>query len=66
MNKPLEPKLIMIQIQRCYWQVQTPNGKVLRDNITISSVLEAKLYIENYISSFTNWGYDIMPIKKEK
>lgn len=58
-------KLKIVQQSQVNWQIQTPSGHVLQRDITIASPHEAERFIKGYISSFTNWTYEVVPIKKE-
>ena len=56
----------MVQTSRNRWKLLAPKGHVMVDDIVLSNIHEAKEFVDKYISSFTGWSYDVIPMKGEK
>lgn len=56
-------KLKIVQNSQVNWHVQSPNGTILQKDITIASHYDAERFIKNYVSSFTNWGWEVVPME---
>lgn len=61
-----EPCVLMIQVSSCRWKIETKDGKVLTEDIMIGPVAEAEEYIKRYVTSFSNWKYEMILLKKEE
>jgi len=57
-----QPKLVMKQQTPCRWQITTEKGIVLKDDIMLGTFLEAEDYVKRYVSSFSNFIYEMKPI----
>lgn len=55
-------KVNMIQVTPHKWVIKTVDGFVLKDDIVVHSVREAEDYVRSYVSSFTDWGYNIITL----
>jgi hypothetical protein len=55
----------MIQVFKCNWKIENLKGDTLKDNITVGTLYEAEQYVKAYVSSFMNWNYEMVPLKKE-
>lgn len=59
----MKPKVKIVQTSQNRWHIESEQGHVLQDDITLSNPLHAKIYVENYISSFnTQWVYEVKPL----
>lgn len=58
-------KLIMKQTAKSRWRLESEKGFVFKNDITISNIKEATMYIKAYISSFINWDFDVIPLEKD-
>lgn len=56
----------MVQTMQFRWKIETDQGHVLQDDIMLQNSYEANKYAQNYISSFSGWTVDIVPLKKEE
>lgn len=54
----------MIQRSRHKWYIETEKGFVLAEDINLCNTYEAESYVKNYISSYPNWSYVIIPIAR--
>jgi lipocalin len=61
MNK----KVKMVQSTPHKWQLLTQNGTLLKADITANDIFEAKEFVVRYISSFSCWDYEIIPLEDE-
>lgn len=57
--------LKMIQTSKHKWRIESPNGAILVEDLVIDSVKHAHDYVKGYISSFSGWSYELIPIRKE-
>jgi len=55
----------MVQISKCKWQIRSHRGTILVNSITIGNPIDAEEYVKNYISSFLDWTYNVIPIHKD-
>jgi hypothetical protein len=56
----------MIQISKSEWKIVTYKGKVLQFDIHLHNLDAAEQYIKNYVSSFVDWTYEVVPLKEGK
>lgn len=56
----------MEQVSQVNWRILAPKGYVLMDNITVASNSAAEEYAKDYISSFRNWVFELVPLKEKK
>jgi hypothetical protein len=47
------------------WQLESSKGHIIKNDIFLSTRLEAENYVKNYVSSFTNWDYEVIPKEKK-
>ena len=53
----------MIQIHQANWTIQTATGTILKEDITLGLYDEAEEYVRKYITSFSGWSYEMLPLK---
>lgn len=63
MKKP--PTIKMLQVSQVNWQIVSHKGVILQKDITIGTVAEALEFVRNYASSFSDWTFDVIPLKKD-
>lgn len=56
----------MVQLSKHKWRIETQNGTVIKDDVTVHSISEATEYIKRYISSYNDWDFNILPLKKRE
>lgn len=56
----------MIQETRYRWRIESEKGYVLQNNLTFPNLDQADNYANAYTSSFNNWVYQLVPLKKEE
>jgi hypothetical protein len=54
----------MIQTGKFNWEIKAPAGHVLEQK-SLGSIFQAQEYIENWVSSYNNWTYEIVPLLPE-
>lgn len=54
----------MKQMTRNRWRIESWQGKILLDDIILTTAYDAEMFIKAYISSFPSWGYIL--ITKDK
>lgn len=54
----------MIQTSKNRWKLISEAGVVILDDIILGTEYDAKVFAENYISSFQNWRVCVIPIKR--
>lgn len=52
----------MVQLTPHRWKIETKDGFLLKEDIVVHSVREAEDYVRQYVSSFTDWGYNIITL----
>lgn len=57
--------VIMRQVSSHKWQLETPRGEIMKDQITANNDSEAREFVTRYISSFSDWDYELAPMMKE-
>lgn len=58
-NRPPEIKVLMVQDAAARWHIESTDGKIIRDNLTMSSASEAEEFVRSYVSSFRCWTYEL-------
>lgn len=53
----------MVQTGPYRWQLQSPTGKVMVDDLQLADIVKAENWVKSYISSWNDWTFEI--IKKE-
>lgn len=56
----------IVQETKNRWRVENGKGDMLVDNLMIESVYRAEQYIKGYISSYQNYRYEIIPLRRKK
>ncbi len=56
--------ILMIQTSNHRWQIRTPKGILIVDDIHVNSAYEAEEYVKRYVSSYNDWTYEVQPILK--
>lgn len=56
-----QPNIKMIQESTNRWRIESDTGIVLTDDIILGK-LEAEDYMKRYISSYSTWTYEIIPM----
>lgn len=51
----------MVQVGKYQWQLETKDGKVLKEALLMHSVKDAEAWAKSYISSFQSWSLEIKP-----
>lgn len=54
--------VIMLQVSQVNWKIVAVKGHTLVEDITVNSPKQAEEYVKNYISSFFNWTYEVIPL----
>lgn len=57
----------IIQKYKANWYIES-DGHVMKDNITIGNVEEARKYLINYMSSYSAWtqlNYVVVPLESK-
>lgn len=54
--------LKMIQITPHLWQVVSPKGSIMQNNVIAHNATEATEYIKRYASSWPEMGYTVLPL----
>lgn len=57
--------IIMIQVSKCRWRIETKSGILLTDDIMIGLPAEAEDYVRKYITSYLNWGYELKLLEEK-
>ena len=57
--------LMMIQISKNRWKIETNGGIVLIDDIYVANKYEATEYAKAYISSQQGWDFELKPLGGE-
>ena len=55
----------IVQMTKFRWQLESSKGHIIKNDIFLSTRLEAENYVKNYVSSFTNWDYEVIPKEKK-
>lgn len=55
----------MVQISRYNWEIKSQSGNVVQSELYFHNNHQAEQYIKNYISSFSNWHYKLIPLPKD-
>jgi hypothetical protein len=50
----------MIETSKNRWELQGPKGNTISENIPVNSKIEAEEWVKAYISSYSNWQYEII------
>lgn len=56
----------IVETNRGRWQIENAKGDVIVYDLMIGSKVSAERYIKNYVSSFMNYNYEVVPLKQEK
>jgi hypothetical protein len=59
-------KVRMVQTMQHRWKIETEKGVVMQEDIILQNPTQAQGYVTNYISSFSGWTAEVVPLKKEK
>ncbi len=51
------------QMSRYGWQLVSPKGNVMVDDLSFTDLYRAELWIISYVSSHSSWGYKIKPLQ---
>lgn len=52
----------MKQTSRYRWQIESQTGHILQKDLAFTTYAEAERYIENYVTSFIDWGYEMVAL----
>ena len=52
----------MIQTSKYHWQIVSPSGTIMQSELYLSSMDKARDYIRSYVSSYTTWTYELIPL----
>lgn len=55
----------MIQTNKHLWEIRSSSGQLLGEK-SLASIFQAQDYIEKWISSYTNWTYEMVPLLPTK
>lgn len=55
----------MVQVNKSCWEIRTEHGIVLSDGIILGRIDEAEEYVRRYISSYSNWTYELKPLTED-
>lgn len=55
----MEIRVIMQQKGKYRWQIVSPSGIVIKDDIMLNDALQAREYIKAYVSSYSGWDYEV-------
>ena len=55
----------MVQHSKYRWTLESPKGVLLVDDLMLASPYKAEEWCKSYISSHSDWCYEIIPLKKE-
>lgn len=58
----MKKHVLMIQTEPCTWRIESEAGIILKDDIKVSIIYEAEDYVKRYVSSFTDWTYELIPL----
>lgn len=58
------PVIKMVQVMPTKWELQAPNGAILKKDIICGNLTEALEYARAYASSFNDWSVEVIPLKK--
>lgn len=61
MQKP--HKVTMNQVSKYRWQLLSPTGAIMLDDLLMASSYKAEEWVKSYISSFPCWSYVIVSKK---
>jgi hypothetical protein len=61
-----EPTVYMVQIMPTLWRIESKDGRILTDDIRLYSLRDAEKDINNWISTWYAWKYEIKPLRNEK
>lgn len=54
----------IVEIFKGRWQVENSIGTVLVHDLPLGTAYAATDYIRNYVSSFMNYNYEVIPLNK--
>lgn len=57
--------VIMRQISNSIWYIENTKGTILQKDIVAHGVYEAENYIKRWVSSFPNWEYQLILLRKD-
>lgn len=61
------PTVQMVQTGKHTWSIKsTSSGAIIQSNITIHNEYSANEYVKRYVSSFSDWTYEVVPLKDPK
>lgn len=55
-------KVKMVQMTQCNWRIETLSGSVMKADIMLGLQAEAEEYVRKYLTSFTDWSYEMVPL----
>jgi hypothetical protein len=64
MKQNNQPTVKMIQKTNANWELVSHTGAILQKDITVSTFSEALEFVRKYASSFPDWTFDVIPLKK--
>lgn len=56
--------VVIVQLSRYKWRIESADGKVLADDIFVNNAREASVYVENWVSSFLGWSFEVRPLEE--
>lgn len=56
--------VLMCQVMPARWEITTQNGTVLKRDINVGTNTDAYEYARAYVSSFSDWTFELVPLKK--
>ena len=60
------PKVKMVESMPNRWKIETEAGAVLQKDILVAGNHNASVYVKNYVSSFPNWDYELVPMPRQE
>lgn len=57
--------LRMVQVNKYSWVIESQEGHLMEGGIMLHSEKDALEYIKNYVSSFINWDYELVPMESK-
>lgn len=54
--------VFMVQTSKHRWTIKSQKGYIIQDDLCFNNSAQAELYVKNYITSFQNWDYKMVPL----